>query len=337
MAGRKSQCLSRSWEASVGRVVTEITVRAPAHVPQRGRGTTLILLASVSFGTSGTIAKPAMLAGLSPEQVAAARIGLAALVLVLGVAVFRPRLLRVRRAEWPVLVGYGLLGVAGVQLCYFVSVERLPVGIAILLEFASPVLIALWTRFVRRIRLPRRMWLGIALAMGGLMLVAQVWEGLRLDLIGLLVGLCTAVCSAGYFLLGEHGVTTRDPLGMVTWGMIIGAVVVCAIAPPWTLPRAVVTAPAEFGPWHPPVWALLVGVALLSTALAYGLGTAALRHLPASVASVVGLLEPVVATATAWALLGEALAWVQVAGALVLLSGATIVQLSHDDGVASVP
>ncbi|NKQ58729.1 EamA family transporter [Amycolatopsis sp. K13G38] len=312
-------------------MVTELPVRGTAFVPHRGRGTALILLASVSFGASGTIAKPAMLAGLSPEQVATARIGLAALVLAVVVAVFRPRLLLLRRAEWPLLLGYGLLGVAGVQLCYFVSVQRLPVGIAILLEFTSPVLIALWTRFVRRTVLPRRMWFGIALAMGGLALVAQVWDGLSLDALGLLLGLCTAMCSAAYFLFGERGATTGDPLGMVTWGMIIGALVMCAVAPPWTLPASVLAAPAAFGPWQPPVWMLVIAVALLSTALAYGLGTAALRHLPAAVASVVGLLEPVVATATAWALLGESLSWAQLAGAVVMLGGATLVQLGQDD------
>lgn len=289
----------------------------------------LILLSSVCFGSSGTIAKPAMLAGLSPEQVAAARIGLAAVVLVAGIALVRPRLLRVRRAEWPVLLGYGLLGVAGVQLCYFVSVNRLPVGIAILLEFISPVLIALWTRFVRRVRLPRAMWLGITLAMLGLALVAQVWQGLSLDAVGFLAGLGGAVCSASYFLIGEHGVTTRDPLGLVTWGMVVGAVAVCAVSPPWTMPAALLGAPVVFGPWQPPVWALLVSLTLLSTVLAYAMGTTALRHLPAPVASVVGLLEPIVAVATAWALLGEALSAVQLAGALVLLSGAAVVQVVH--------
>lgn len=300
----------------------------PARAPHRGRGTLLIVLSSVCFGSSGTIAKPAMLAGLSPEQVAAARIGLAALVLVVVAAVFRPRLLRVRRHEWPLLAGYGLLGVAGVQLCYFVAAGRLPVGVAILLEFTSPVLIALWTR-LRGTKLPGRMWFGIALAMTGLAFVARIWEGLSLDAMGLLAGLGAAVCSAGYFLFGEHGATTRDPLGVVTWGMVIGAIAVCAVAPPWTLPAAVLSAPAGLGPWQPPVWVLLVAVALFSTVLAYALGTSALRHLPASVASVVGLLEPLVATATAWALLGESLTWPQLLGAVVLLGGATIVQNVH--------
>ncbi|WP_374202670.1 DMT family transporter [Amycolatopsis sp. GM8] len=307
----------------------EVPAVAPAPRAQRGRGTALILVSSVCFGMSGTIAKPAMIAGLSPEQVAAARIGLAAVVLLAGIGLVRPRLLRVRKTEWPLLLGYGLLGVAGVQLCYFVAVQRLPVGIAILLEFMSPVLIALWTRFVRHVRLPRAMWLGITLAMLGLALVAQVWEGLSLDAVGVLAGLGGTVCSAAYFLIGEHGATTREPLGMVTWGVVIGAVAVSAIAPPWTIPVAILDAPADLGPWHPPVWLLVVAVALLSTALAYALGTSALRHLPAAVASVIGLLEPIVATATAWALLGESLRWVQLAGALVLLGGATIVQMVH--------
>jgi drug/metabolite transporter (DMT)-like permease len=309
-------------------VATECAAVAAAGVSSHGRGTALVLLSSVCFGSSGTIAKPAMTAGLSPAQVATARIGLAAVVLAIGLAVFRPRLLLVRRGEWPLLIGYGLLGVAGVQLCYFVAAGRLPVGIAILLEFTSPVLIALWTRFVRRVRLPGPMWLGIVLAMAGLSLVAQVWGGLSIDGVGLLAGLGAAVCSAGYFLLGEHGASTRDPLGMVTWGMIIGAVTVAVVAPPWRIDHAVLAAPAAFGSWHPPVWALLVGVALFSTVLAYSLGTMALRHLPASVASVLGLAEPLVATATAWAILGEALTWVQAAGALVLLAGALLVQLS---------
>lgn len=308
---------------------SELSSRAPTVLPHRGRGTILILASAISFGASGTLAKPAMLAGLSPEQVAAARIGSAALVLTALVAVFQPALLRVRRAEWPWLLGYGLLAVAGVQLCFFVAAGRLPVGIAIMLEFASPVLIALWTRFVRKTRLPRAMWAGIGLAMLGLALVAQVWQGLRLDALGLLAGLGAAVCSAAYFLLGARGVPTKPPLGMVTWGMIVGAVVVCALTPPWMLPSAVLTAPAPFGPWHPPVWLLLAGLALVSTVLAYFLGLTALRHLPAPVASVLGLLEPLVATASAWALLGETLAWVQALGAATLLGGALLVQLNE--------
>ncbi|WP_033292375.1 EamA family transporter [Amycolatopsis jejuensis] len=307
-------------------MTTELPVTAPPRITHRGRGLTLVVFAAIFFSTSGALAKPVMTAGMTPEQVTTIRIGFAAVLLLVGTAIFAPRTLRVRRGEWPMLLAYGALGVAGTQLMYFIAANRIPVGIAILLEFTSPVLIALWVRVVRRTHLPRAMWFGIALATLGLALVAQVWQGLRLDAIGLLAGLGAAVCSAGYFLIGERAVAEREPLGLVTWGMVIGGVIVCVTAPPWTLPLGMTGQTVAFGPWTPPLWLLLIGLVLLSTVIAYLAGISALRHLPASVASVVGLAEPVAAAAFAWALLGEALAWPQALGAVILLGGAYLVQ-----------
>ena len=284
------------------------------------------MLAALFFSSSGTLGKSAMSAGITPEQVAAARIALAGLVLFAGVAVLAPRKLRVRRAQLPLLAGYGLLGVAGVQLLYFVAAGRIPVGIAILLEFVSPVLIALWVRFVRRHRLPRSVWGGIGLAMAGLALVAQVWQGLTLDGLGLLAGFGAALCSAAYFLLGERAGADVDPLGLVTWGMLIGAVAIGVVAPPWTWQVGLLGARVELGSGHPPVWLLLTLLVLVATVLAYACGISSLRHLPASVASVLGLVEPVIVTITAWLLLGEELTWPQLLGSAILLAGAYVVQ-----------
>lgn len=292
----------------------------------RRRGALLVLFASFCFGTSGVLAKPAMDAGLSPQQVTSFRIGLAALVLLAGVGLTRPGLLRVRRGDLRLLAGYGLVGVAGVQLLFFAAVARVPIGIAMLLEFTAPILVALWVRFVRRTVLPARMWVGTVLALTGLALVAQVWAGLRLDALGLLAGVGAALCAAGYFLLGEHGMTTLTPIGMVTWGMVVGAVAISVIAPPWTLPGSLLAADTDFGSWRVPVWALLVACAVISTAVAYLLSISALRDLPANVVSVLALVEPIVATTLAWAVLGQALAPVQLVGAVVLLAGATVVQ-----------
>ncbi|MER6897488.1 DMT family transporter, partial [Amycolatopsis sp. NPDC000740] len=190
-------------------MTTELPVLEQPRVIHRGRGLSLVLLAAVFFSTSGTLAKPVMEAGMTPEQVAVLRIGTAGVLLLIGTALFAPHTLRVRRGEWPMLLGYGALGVAGTQLLYFIAAERIPVGIAILLEFLSPVLIALWVRVVRRKRLPRMLWFGMAVALLGLALVAQVWQGMRLDAIGLLAGTGAALCSAGYFLLGERAVADR--------------------------------------------------------------------------------------------------------------------------------
>jgi hypothetical protein len=84
------------------------------------------------------------------------------------------------------------------------------------LVYLAPALVALWVRVVRRTRLPVLVWLGIGLAVAGLALVAQIWQGARLDLLGVAAGLAAAICSAGYFLLGEHGASRHDSFGLTS-------------------------------------------------------------------------------------------------------------------------
>ncbi|AHI00532.1 hypothetical protein KALB_7174 [Kutzneria albida DSM 43870] len=306
-----------------GRLAT-VTTQLSTPVGRRAGATALTVLSAVAFGASGPLARAAMDAGLSAPQVTTARILLAALILLAGYLPLRG-LPRFRRDQWQVLLGYALLGVAGVQLLFFVAVSRIPVGVAMLLEFLAPVLVALWIRFVRRTRLPHLMWVGTAFAVLGLAMVAQVWEGLRLDGLGLLAGLGTAICTAAYYLLGEHAASKGDPLALTAAAMVIGGVVVSVVSPPWSIPLSTLSAPTKIGV---PVWLLLVLLAGLATAFAYVTGILALRHLPSAVAAVLGLIEPVVAAAGAWLLLGQALTVPQVIGAAVLLAGAALVQFA---------
>lgn len=272
-----------------------------------------------------------MNAGLSPQQVATLRIGLAAVILLVVVALTRPELLRLRRSDWRLVLAYGLIGVAAVQVVYFAAVARIPIGIAMLLEFTAPILVALWVRFVRGTILPRQAWVGTVLALLGLAMVAQVWDGLRFDALGLLMGIGAAFGCAAYFLLGERGVGSIEPLGLVTWGLVVGGVAISIVAPPWTIPAEVLDDPVAFGAWNPPVWTLVVGVVVLSTAVAYLLSISAMRYLPSNVVSVLSLVEPMAATAVAWAFLGQSLSAVQVFGAAVLLGGAALVQVSAQE------
>ena len=311
-----------------------MTANRPTPVISPARGTVLIVLASCAFGFSGPMAKAAMDAGLAPQQVASARICLAAVILLVGAALVRPKALRIRRRDLPVLLAYGLVGVALVQLLYFVAVSRLPVGVAMLLEYTSSVLVTLWVRYVRHTVLPKAAWYGVFLAMAGLFLVAEVWRGAALNTVGLLAGLATAACSAAYFLLGERGVASSDPIGLVTWGLVIGAVAMLGVSQPWAIPGRLLMAPTAL---HLSVWQLLVIMAVVATVIAYLASSAALRHLPPSVVSVVSLLEPVVATALAWALLGQALSAVQLVGGVVLLGGALTVRLAGQPKPAGEP
>ncbi|MGI5221545.1 EamA family transporter [Nocardia sp. CA-290969] len=292
----------------------------------RARATGLALLSWVLFASSGPLAAAVMAVGWSPADVTSVRIGSAAVLLVLAVAIWRPRALRFARADAWLLLGYGLLGVAGVQLLFFVAVARVPVGVAMVLVNAAPALVALWVRVVRGTPLPGQVWVGIGLALAGLTLIAQIWDGARLDPVGVAAGLGAAACSAGFFLLGEHGASRHDPFGMTAAGLLVGAVVVTAVAPLWTMPFDLLPAAAELGGRLVPVWVVLLVLAVAGTVLPYLAGLRALRELPAPAAGVLGLMEPLVAAALAWLLLGQALRPAQLAGAAILLIGAVVVQ-----------
>ncbi|MFI9392205.1 EamA family transporter [Streptomyces bauhiniae] len=294
----------------------------------RGAGLSLALISALAFGGSGVAAKPLIEAGLDPLHVVWLRVTGAALVM-LPLAVRHRALLRQRPA---LLAGFGLLAVAGVQACYFAALSRIPVGVALLVEYLAPALVLGWVRFVQRRPVTRAAALGVVLAAGGLACVVEVWSGLRFDALGLLLALGAACCQVGYFVLsdqgGDAGERAPDPLGVIAYGLLVGAAVLTVVARPWTMDRSVLTGTAHLDGTPVPALALLAWIVLVATVAAYVTGVLSVRRLSPQVAGVVACLEAVIATVLAWVLLGEHLSLPQVAGGAVVLLGAFIAQSS---------
>ena len=254
---------------------------------------------------------------------------LVAVVLARGERLHLPRGWR----EIAVVVGFGITGVALVQWLYFVAIDRLPVGIALLLEFTAPVLVALFARFVYREPVKNRVWLGLGCSLGGLALVAQVWAGLALDVIGVLAGFGAAVSLATYFLLGEHSVTDESPLHVLTEAFVVAAVFWNMIQPATGLFDADLTTSRSLGGTlghlHAPLWLLLAWMLLLGTVAPFLAELSALRHLTATEVTLIGMLEPVGATVLGWLWFSENLTAVQVGGVVLVLAGITLAQTAR--------
>ncbi|MEV2184837.1 EamA family transporter [Streptomyces sp. NPDC047966] len=291
----------------------------------RSAGLGLALASAFAFGGSGVAAKPLIEAGLDPLHVVWLRVAGAALVM-LPVAWRHRDLVRRRPA---LLAGFGLLAVAGVQACYFAAISRIPVGVALLIEYLGPALLLGWVRFVQRRPVTRAAAFGVALAVVGLACVVEAWAGLRFDLLGMLLALGAACCQVGYFVLADQGGDAEDPpapLGVIAYGLLVGAAVLTLVARPWGMDWAVLAGGASMDGSPVPAALLLGWVVLVATVLAYTTGVLAVRRLSPQVAGVVACLEAVVATAFAWVLLGEHLSLPQVLGGAVVLLGAFIAQ-----------
>ncbi|MFF7052557.1 DMT family transporter [Streptomyces griseorubiginosus] len=294
----------------------------------KGAGLGLALVSALAFGGSGVAAKPLIEAGLDPLHVVWLRVAGAALVM-LPLAVRHRALLRSRPA---LLAGFGLLGVAGVQAFYFASISRIPVGVALLVEYLAPAMVLGWVRFVQRRPVTRAAALGVVLAVGGLACVVEVWSGLSFDALGLLLALGAACCQVGYFVLSDQGSDSGrqapDPLGVIAYGLLVGTAVLTVVARPWTMDFSVLTHRADMNGTPVAAGLLLGWIVLVATVLAYVTGVVSVRRLSPAIAGVVACLEAVVATVLAWVLLGEHLSAPQIVGGAVVLLGAFIAQSS---------
>lgn len=289
-------------------------------------GLAIAVLASCCFGFSGPMAKYLGAAGLAPLEAAWVRMAGAGLLLVTALAVLRPRALRIPRERLLFTVAYAMIAVAGVQALFFIAITRLPVGIALLIEFTAPVMVVLWVRFVRGVRLPRSAYTGAVIAVAGLGVVVEAWQGLRLDALGLLLAFAAAACCAGYFLLSDGFGAEIDPLGLIAWGLLGAGVALTPLARPWNVDWRVFADTATVGGNTLPVLAAALWLVVVATVAAYIAGVTAVRRLSAAVGATVASLEVIAGAIIAWVLLGEALGVFQIVGGLVVITGAVLAQ-----------
>ena len=317
---------------------TKDTTTRPADADRaagtRRQGLALAGVSALAFGSAGVCAKAAMTAAgpqLTPLWLAQLRITGAAAVLLLVVFLTSRRRPTRPRVVWTprtvaAVVAYGLVGFVAIQVLYFVAISRMPVGVALLLEYTSPALVALWALLVQRRPQHRSLWLAIGAALVGLMLIARPWQGFALDTIGVAAALLAAVASAAYFLIGDALKGQLPGPQLAGFGAAAGAVVL-GVTQSWAdFPWHVLGRPGELAGLGVPVWLLLTVVVLIGTVVAYLTGIAALRRLPAPIAAVVATMEVVVAAFSAWVLLGEHLSAWELAGGAILLAGALIAQ-----------
>ncbi|MFE0136256.1 DMT family transporter [Streptomyces sp. NPDC059037] len=263
---------------------TALAGRAFGAIPP----TALVLLGIVSVQVGSALAKH-LFSAVGSFGTVALRLLFAAAVLLL---LWRPSLRMTRRA-WTVVLGYGVT-LGAMNLCFYLALARIPLGIAVTVEFLGPLAVAL---------AGSRRWLDAfwaVLAAGGVVLLME-GSGGELDVVGLLFALAAGVCWGLYILvgaaLGRH--TTEGN------GLALGMAVAALVAVPFGV--------AESGTALMQPWVLVagLGVALLSSVIPYSLDLEALRKIPPRVFGILMSLEPAMAALIGLVVLQESLLWSQ--------------------------
>ncbi|MDQ0374592.1 EamA family transporter [Cellulomonas humilata] len=287
------------------------------------------LVAAVAFATSGPVVKPLLVAGWSPGAAILVRLSVAA-VLLAGPAAWAVRgRWHVVRDEWRTVLGFGVLGVATASTMYYLAVDRLPVAVALLIEYTGPLLLVAW-RWARDRQAPTRATLvGAALATGGLVFVLDLTGSLELDPVGLAFALVSAIGNAGYFAFTGRP-SALPPISLAGAGMAVGALTVAVVAAVGVLPLAAPDVRVDLlGAQVHWIVPLLI-VATVPTAFAYGVSALSVRLLGERLASFLALSEVLVAVLLAWALVGEAPLPVQAVGMVLVVAGIALVRRGTD-------
>lgn len=245
-----------------------------------------LVLSGVTSIQFGAALAATMFDDLGAAGVSVLRLGFAAVVLMV---LFRPRV-RGRDPRALRLVAIFGLALGAMNLFFYEALERIPLGVAVTIEFAGPLGVAVFTSR-RRLDL---LWAAIAAL--GIVLLSDPFGG-GLDTLGLIFILAAAACWAAYILIAQRASRMYDGSEGLALAMVVAALVPL-------VPGVIEGGSALL---NPGLIAMGAGVALLSSVVPYSLETEALRRLPANVFGVLMSLEPAVAAVAGFLVLGQAL------------------------------
>jgi drug/metabolite transporter (DMT)-like permease len=256
---------------------------------------------------------------VDPLTLVAVRADLASLTLFAAFLAFAPSRLRIGRRD---IVSAAIVGVGGLAInnfLYFEAIHLTSVATALLLQYQAPILVALYAALVERQRPSGRLILSLGLALAGCALVVRVYEPdvLRPNLLGVLAGLGTAIAFAFYILASRAALKTMGAWTLLAYAYLFAGLVWGVVLPPWKI----------LGQGYPAeTWGAFLAIATLGTVVPFGLFISGLKYLPPTQASIVAMLEPVVAAVAAYLLLGETLLPLQMLGGGMVLAAVILTE-----------
>ncbi|MFT3872438.1 MAG: DMT family transporter [Nocardioides sp.] len=297
-------------------------------------GLMFALLSALSFGLAGTLGKGLLDSGWTSGAAVLARVFVGALALALPAwRSLAGRWWLVRRNLTMITV-FGVLGVAGTQFAFFQAIDRMQVGVALLLEYTAPVAVVTWLWLRHGIRPGRLTIVGAAVAAVGLLLVLNLLGGVSVNTVGVLWAMGAMIGAATYFVLGAHQADGLPPLALACGGLAVGGLVLGLVGLVGLVPMDFTTGSATYAGVRVGWWVSVLGLGVITAAVPYASGVAASRRLGSRLASFVALLEVLFALLFAWLLLGQMPAAVQLLGGVLILAGVVVVKLGEARVVA---
>ncbi len=269
-------------------------------------------------------------AGIPADQLVMIRSGVSALLAGVVLVFTNPKAFKLTLREIPMLLAFGVFGLALMQWAYSNAVSILPVGIALLFEYTAIIMVPIAARIFFKEKTSRTFWYGVALVLGGLLVVSQIWAG-GLNPTGVFFAFLAAVLLAFYFLMGQHSGLTRDPLSTMFYTMLIATIfwVIATGAKATTFDLgSVVSLSGNLAGVHTPLWVPLLWLTVMGSFAPMAMGFIALKLTTAAKVSITQTAEPVFAFLFGWLWLGQSIGPLQAVGGVLVVVGILTAQRS---------
>lgn len=281
-------------------------------------GYLMVSSASVMFGFNGNLSRLLFDDGVSPVTLVELRMLIGSICLLGVLAIGRRQELKVPRRSIGWIIAFGL-SLALVTFTYFVSISRLPIAIALVIQFSSSAWMVLGEAIWRR-RMPSTyILIALGLTIVGILLLTGVWRlSLNgLDGMGLLFALLATALYIAYLVLGRRVGRDIPPLTTTSFGALVAGIFWLLVQPPWTFP---------VGTWTPHHLLLIFLVGTVGMAIPFTLVLGSLRRIDATRVGIASMMELVAAGVIAYFWLGQLLDPFQLVGCLLVVAGITILQ-----------
>ena len=288
------------------------------------------------FGFNASTVKIILGTEISPEQLVLFRTAITALIAGIVLFFTNKKAFKLTKKELPVLVFYGVFGVALMQWSYSNAVSLLPISVALLIEYTAIVIVPLVSLLLFKEKVRPRLWFGIAAVLIGLAIVSNIWNS-ALNPLGVAWAIMAAVCLSIYFLIGEHTQRKRDAMSTLFYTFAVAAIF-------WAImnlinPGKVIDINLEFNlggnlsAISMPVWAGLLWIGIMGSFIPMLLDYIALGNLSATAVGVIATAETVFATVFAWAWLNESMTTLEVIGGLIVVAGIILAETSRASSI----
>ncbi|BDQ00457.1 DMT family transporter [Aquiluna sp. KACHI24] len=295
-------------------------------------GVIFALTAALLFGLNASTTKVIIQSGLSAEQVVFIRSMFSATIALIWALIANRSALRVKAKQIPPLLLLGVVGVGALQWTYSLAVVKLPVGIALLIEYTA----VLWVPIIMMLffseSVKKQIWLGAALVLGGLAVVGQVWDS-TLNPEGVLWGIAAAASLTFYFISGERIQRNLPTNVTMFYGMTTATLLFLPFAnwPAFDFASlgTQLDLTGNLSGTELPLWVLLVWMGVMGSFLPMAFSYLALRHLSATIVGIIATSETVLAFLFALLWLGEVITFTQTLGGIVVVLGILLAQTAR--------